>query len=175
MFIFLYQRTPIHMAAKSGDKNIVEHLVDKEADIEIMDDTGVNTELISCFWFQYATPVFTQPALCGFTLLHLHLCTWFVEMLLDHVEPETGNDFHLISKSSEKGAAFIHAQLFKFWFVIAISHNLLIKLIHFETIMLQIMCIKDYADVEKQDSKFILFNFCLGVLLSVVYIYGSIF
>ena len=35
------------MAAKSGDKNIVEHLVDKEADIKIMDDTGVNTEFRS--------------------------------------------------------------------------------------------------------------------------------
>ena len=76
-------------------------------------------------------------------------------MLLDQIEPETGNfalssnDFYLISKSSEKGAApsFIHAQLL---ICVAISHNLLITLIHFETIMLQIMWIKDYTDVENK-------------------------
>ena len=80
-----HQRTPIHMAAKSGDRRIVKHLVDKEADIKIMDDTGVNTEfrshkLISYFWFQCATPGFAQPAPCGFT--DLHLCTCFVDIIL---------------------------------------------------------------------------------------------
>ena len=34
------------MAAKGGDKEIVEHLVDNKADVNITDDNGVNMEAI---------------------------------------------------------------------------------------------------------------------------------
>ena len=34
------------MAAKSGDRSIVEHLVEKDADIKVTDDTGVNIEVV---------------------------------------------------------------------------------------------------------------------------------
>ena len=35
------------MAAKGGDRSIVVHLVEKEADVNITDDTGVNIEFRS--------------------------------------------------------------------------------------------------------------------------------
>ena len=100
------------MAAKGGDKNIVEYLVDKEADIEIMDDTGVNTELISFSGFSM------QPQNLHnlhFVDSHFYIYIYAHALLLDHVEPKTGssNDFHLISSHLRKGPvpSFIHEQL----------------------------------------------------------------
>ena len=37
---FLCQRAPLHMAAGEGYKNVVEFLIEKEADISISDNAG---------------------------------------------------------------------------------------------------------------------------------------
>ena len=39
---FLYQWTPLHMAARKGHDQMVEFLVDKKADIDITDYNGVS-------------------------------------------------------------------------------------------------------------------------------------
>ena len=41
-FLFLHQMTPLHMAAKSGRKKIVEYLVDEGANISTRDSDGVS-------------------------------------------------------------------------------------------------------------------------------------
>lgn len=38
----LYQRTPLHMAAEGGHKNVVDYLVDKGADVSLKDNAGVS-------------------------------------------------------------------------------------------------------------------------------------
>lgn len=67
------------MAAESGDKDTVEHLVDNKADVNIKDKNGVTLlvmphKLISCFWFQYATAVFAQPAPSEFATIYTVAC-----------------------------------------------------------------------------------------------------
>ena len=40
-FLSLYQITPLHLAAESGNIKILNHLVDKGADVNIQEDNGV--------------------------------------------------------------------------------------------------------------------------------------
>ena len=42
LFLFLYQMTPLHLAAESGHINKVKYLCDEGADINIQDNDGVN-------------------------------------------------------------------------------------------------------------------------------------
>ena len=42
LFVSMYQRTPLHTAAKEGYRYTVEYLVKKGADITIKDDKGVS-------------------------------------------------------------------------------------------------------------------------------------
>ena len=39
---FLYQLTPLHMAAKRGCTSLVKYFIDKEADVNIKDHNGVS-------------------------------------------------------------------------------------------------------------------------------------
>ena len=42
---FHYQRTPLHIAAKEGQKVIMEILVAKEADVNMKDNDGVSVHM----------------------------------------------------------------------------------------------------------------------------------
>ena len=42
MLIFIIQNAPLHQAAQKGHMNVVRYLVEKNADITIMNNTGVS-------------------------------------------------------------------------------------------------------------------------------------